>query len=109
MIATDNITLTVFPFEDLSVNKELNIFCRSFSTDLVTELSKFRQFQVINGLYSLEDEKSGKISHESQTDYFIDGSFRYDKDPLRINVQLYSSCTSERLPSSRLAQTKWRV
>lgn len=34
MIVNDNIALTVFEFEDLSLNKELNIFCRSFSAEL---------------------------------------------------------------------------
>src|SRR5262245_57571268 len=102
MIATDNITLTVYPFEDLSVNKELNIFCRSFSIDLVTDLSKFRQFRVINGVHSLKNGESGETSHEAICDYFIEGSFRYDKDPLRINVQLYNGPTRHLVWANRL-------
>ena len=42
-----HITLTVLPFEDLSQQKELGVFCRAFSADLTTELSRFRQFRDI--------------------------------------------------------------
>jgi len=44
--ANAHITVTVFPFENLSLERELGIFCRSFSVDLLTELSRFRQIQV---------------------------------------------------------------
>lgn len=102
MKVTDNITLTVFPFEDLSVSKELNIFCRSFSVDLLTELSKFRQFEVINGHYSPKNADNGEMTDDVSCDYFIQGSFRYDKDPLRINVQLYDGQTRQLVWGNRL-------
>ena len=51
--ANAHITVTVFPFENLSLERELGIFCRSFSVDLVNELSRFRQFQVAGTNYDM--------------------------------------------------------
>jgi len=103
MHSPDHITLAVLPFENLSQKTDVNIFCRSFSSDLVTELSKFRQFQVIS---CPDNSTPGAFftigSDKFHTDYFIQGSFRYDKDPLRINVQLYDSHTQHLVWGNRL-------
>src|ERR1044072_7512994 len=103
MHSSDHITLAVLPFENLSQKTDVNIFCRSFSSDLVTELSKFRQFQVVNYPFnSSSDVPFAKLSDQLNTDYFVQGSFRYDKDPLRINVQLYDSRTRYLVWGNRL-------
>ncbi len=103
MHSSDQITLAVLPFENLSQKDDVNIFCRSFSSDLVTELSKFRQFQVVSYPYSYSpDRPFAELSDQANSDYFIQGSFRYDKDPLRINVQLYDSHTRHLVWGNRL-------
>ena len=99
------ITLTVLPFEDLSLGKELGVFCRSFSTDLVTELSRFRQFQVISIPTQAGEEsdfQSTKTFDSLKSDYFIQGTFRSDKELVRINVQLYNSATHQMVWGNRL-------
>jgi TolB-like protein len=102
MHSPDHITLAVLPFENLSQKADVSIFCRSFSSDLVTELSKFRQFQVISyPSNSSPDTPFAKLD-KFNADYFIQGSFRYDKDPLRINVQLYDSHTQHVVWANRL-------
>ena len=103
--AMSHITLTVLPFEDLSHNKELGIFCRSFSFDLVSELSRFRQFEVISIPHQVaadDDFKSSKTFDSLKSDYFIQGTFRCDKDLVRINVQLYNSNTHQMIWGNRL-------
>ena len=99
-----HITLTVFPFEDLSLQKELGVFCRSFSVDLITELSRFRQFQVISlpprGAGPLPDPE--KLIEDLHTDYFIQGTFRCEHEKVRINVQLYNNATRHMLWGNRL-------
>lgn len=104
MQATDHITLTIFPFEDLSLQKEPGIFCRAFSTDLITELSRFRQFRVINlPAQDLEaDVSASKLFDSAKTDYFIQGTFRCEKELVRINVQLYNSSTRHMVWGNRL-------
>jgi len=91
--ANAHITLTVFPFEDLSLERELGIFCRSFSVDLVTELSRFRQFQVISLPARANDTGVTTTGwfEDLQTDYFIQGTFRCEQEKVRINVQLYNN------------------
>jgi TolB-like protein len=103
MHSSDHITLAVLPFENLSQKTDVNIFCRSFSSDLVTELSKFRQFHVVSYPFnSTFDIPFAKLSDQLNTDYFVQGSFRYDKDPLRINVQLYDTHTQHLVWGNRL-------
>jgi TolB-like protein/tetratricopeptide (TPR) repeat protein len=104
MQATDHITLAVFPFEDLSLQKELGIFCRSFSSDLTTELCRFRQFHVISLPQKDPNEESfpTKQFESLETDYFIQGSFRCDKEMVRINIQLYNSNTRHMVWGNRL-------
>jgi TolB-like protein len=104
MRANDHITLTVFPFEDLSLQKESGIFCRAFSIDLITELSRFRQFQVIGIPVHTTDAASSstKLFDSLQTDYFIQGTFRCEKEIVRINVQLYNSDTRHMVWGNRL-------
>ena len=104
MQATNQITLAVFEFEDLSLQKNLGIFCRSFSTDLVTELSKFKQFRVANcPVYFLNaDDTRSALFDELNADYFIQGSFRYANEQVRINVQLYNSHTRHLVWANRL-------
>lgn len=98
-----HITLTVLPFENLSEQKELGIFCRSFSSDLVTELSRFRQFEVISlPPQTSSDFQSTKSFDALRSDYFIQGTFRCDKDVVRINVQLYNSQTHQMIWGNRL-------
>src|SRR6185436_854957 len=101
--ADGHITLTVFPFEDLSIQRELGIFCRSFSVDLVTELSRFRQFQVISLPARTNDVElaTTRLFEDLQTDYFIQGTFRCEQEKVRINVQLYNNETRHMLWGNR--------
>ncbi len=92
-----SVVLAVFPFENLSNQEGFDIFCKSFCIDLITELSRFRQFQII-AYQSIKDLQAGAGTEDEQfsrlsTDYFIQGSFRNDKDAVRVNAQLYDSHT----------------
>ena len=80
------VTLAIFPFENLTEGKALDVFCRSFSIDLLTELSRFRQFRIIAHESVL---KEGESSFQKiKPDYIIKGSFRYHNEHIRINAQL---------------------
>jgi len=98
------VTLTILPFDNLSQRKELGIYCRSFTIDLVTELSRFRQFSIISlplsGLAA--DFNESKSFEDLHFDYFIQGSFRCDQELVRINVQLYNSHSRAMIWGNRL-------
>lgn len=103
MQPTAHITIAIFPFEDFSKENELNIFCRSFSADLITELSKFRQFQIIRLTpMPAEEIYSSGYFEKLNIDYYIQGSFRCEKGILRINVQLYNSVSQHLVWGNRL-------
>lgn len=92
-----DLTLAVLPFENLTQGGEADILCKSFSIDLITELSRFRQFQIIS-FDSVRDlqlnaAEEREFLEDLHTDYFVRGSFRTDKQCIRINVQLVSSGT----------------
>jgi TolB-like protein/tetratricopeptide (TPR) repeat protein len=98
----EHITLTVLPFDNLSQTKELAIFCRSFSDELITELSRFRQFRVIRLPVQTIADDSASLVNSLKTDYFIQGTFRCEKQTVRINVQLYNGGTHQMIWGNRL-------
>lgn len=88
-------TIAIFPFENLSQDRSHDLFCRSFTSELITELSKFRQLAVI-GQYSvnqLVEQRRGleDALRELKADFHITGSFRSMADQFRLNVQLHES------------------
>jgi TolB-like protein len=87
------VTIAVFPFENLTVNEDLHIFCKSFCTDLITELSSFRQFQIIAYQSVLQFPVPQKAASfpDFDYDYYIQGSFRNDQGHIRVNAQLYNN------------------
>ena len=87
MYKDQEITVTIFPFESLTKADGQDIFCKTFYTDLLTELSRFRQFGIVGG-------ESGQAPGD-QSDYAIKGSFRFQADTLRINAQLLNNTTGQ--------------
>lgn len=91
------IALAVLPFENLTPGGDADIFCRSFSIDLITELSRFRQFEII-AFDSVRDLRPDAKEQQAffddlHTDYFVSGSFRFHRKKIRINVRLLKSDT----------------
>lgn len=97
--------LAVYPFENLTANKDHNIICKSFCIDLITELSRFRHFQIISyqtvtQLKSLQDNNTDTI--KLNTDYHIFGSVRILNIDIRINIQLINSKTGKVVWAERM-------
>ncbi|MEW2923286.1 hypothetical protein AB1A65_17585 [Muricauda sp. ANG21] len=87
-----NITLTVLPFENLSKNGERDIYCKSFSLDLLTGLSQFRQFEIL--YLNPFDVETLNPDILSGCDYHVCGAFSEHEGNLKINVQLIDSASS---------------
>lgn len=86
---SNEVSLAIFPFENLTEANGLDIICKSFYIDLVTELSRFRQFRILAS-------ESLQGSTAIASDYTIKGSFRHHtNDVLRINAQLLKTSTNE--------------
>lgn len=97
IILQKGITIAVFPFENLTPVGEADIFCKAFAIDLITELSRFRQFQIVS--YDTVEEQHNRkdieyhLSGMLEIDYYVKGSFRQWESQIRINVQLINSKT----------------
>ena len=83
-----SISLAISPFENLSKGNDLEIICHSFSLDLITELSRFKQFQIIAPDSVGQIENGTPNDLDLDIDYQIKGSFRANGDAIRINAQL---------------------
>lgn len=105
MKSANTISIAVLPFEDLSIHKDTTIFCKSFCIDLITELSFFKQFniiayqtaQFIQSSSALQDLNVG----EWDIDYYIQGSYRGGEDNIRVNAQLFQTETNRLVWANR--------
>lgn len=76
------ISLVIYPFENITDENGMASLCKSFYIDLVTELTRFQQFRII---------PFESVSEGSQLDYSIKGSLGYQKETYRINAQLVNN------------------
>lgn len=81
-VNSSEISLAIFPFENITEQNGIASFCKTFYIDLVTELTRFQQFRII----PFESATVGVHS-----DYSIKGSFAYQKGIYRINAQLVNN------------------
>lgn len=93
--ASSELTIAVLPFENLSENNKQDVFCKSFCQDIITELSRFKQFQIIayDSIKDLPAQASSKDEplQKLNSDYFIKGSFLNHNQFFKINAQLVNS------------------
>ncbi len=86
------IKIAVLPLENLNEGSEAGILCKSFSIELITELSRFRQFQIIPletaSKLTSGDMMDHQLLDKLHPDYIVKGSFRTQDDDVRINAQL---------------------
>ncbi len=102
--AASFVTLAILPFENLTEGKQMELFCKSFCIDLITELSKFRHFQIIAYPTAINLQinlDSGQNIPDTAADYYVQGSFRNEATLIRINVQLFDSSTHRLIWANR--------
>lgn len=84
MTPSKTITLGIAPFENLSGRDTLQVWGKSFVYELVTQLSRFKQFQI--RVLKSEDHVPEDV------DYLIAGSYRLDSsDNLHIHARLINT------------------
>lgn len=86
---SNEIVIGVFPFENLADGAGNDFFCKSLYYDLVTELSRFRQFRIIASQSLQYDGQSLSDTFNYVPDYVIRGSVRSISGTIRINAQLF--------------------
>jgi len=82
---TGAVAVVVVPFDDLSGNGERAYFARGFADDIVADLSRFTDLDVI------ASPGTGPDAAGADVDYVLTGSLRRDGDALRVTAQLAST------------------
>jgi serine/threonine protein kinase/tetratricopeptide (TPR) repeat protein len=90
--AANHKTIAVLPFADLSGNPGNEYFCNGITEDILTQLSKIADLNVISRTTMMQYQGSKKslkqIGHELQAGVILEGSVRRAQDRVRIVAQL---------------------
>jgi len=85
-------TIAVLPFENISPEKENEYFSDGLTEELIANLSKLKEIQVISRTTSMQYKGTKKdiktIGRELSARYILEGSVRKFQDNLRITAQL---------------------
>jgi TolB-like protein len=94
-IETQPVNLAVLPFDNLTGNIEQDYFSRGFVEDLIADLSRFQNLEIIssNTILALNQKKNIdlSLSQKLNVQYVLKGNLRKFGDKLRINTQLVNA------------------
>ena len=98
-------SIAVLPFENMSSDSEQEYFSDGISEDIITEISRFRDFLVIarNSSFAYKGEQADikQISRELGVHYLLQGSVRRGGDRVRITAQLIDAESGSHLWAER--------
>lgn len=91
-IRSASISVAILPFQNMSEDKSIDVFSLGLTMDIINDLSRFREFQIISydavkSLHPNEKPETGTIAHLG-IDYAVKGLLRYRNEKLLINLQL---------------------
>lgn len=90
-----HIYLAILPLQNLSDDSSIEQFCTGLVMDLITDLSRFRSFQIISydaikNIHPNEKINSPEL-HKLKLDYLLKGLVRFHNGKLIVNVQLINA------------------
>jgi TolB-like protein/Tfp pilus assembly protein PilF len=89
---TDEPTIAVLPFNNMSDDKEQEYFSDGITEDIITALSKYRWLKVVarNTTFGFKDQSPNvaELARQLSADYVVEGSVRKAGDRVRITAQL---------------------
>ena len=98
-------SIAVLPFVNLSDNPEQDYFCHGVSSEIHTDLTRFRDLFVSgrSSCLAVNDQFSDvtEIANKLGVQYLVRGGIRSDRDRVRINVELVEAETGGVLWSER--------
>ncbi|TAX66767.1 adenylate/guanylate cyclase domain-containing protein (plasmid) [Rhizobium ruizarguesonis] len=97
--------IAVLPFSNLSGNAQQQYLCDGLTEDIITELSRFRQMQVISRNSSSRfrgtDIDMIRVGRELGAHYLVEGSVRQMAGRTRITAQLIDAATGVHIWAER--------
>ncbi len=98
-------SIAVLPLENLSGDEETEYFSDGITEDIITQLSKISDLNVISRTSVMQYKQTVKtireIGHELNVSTVLDGSVRRDGDRVRIVSQLIEATTNDLLWAER--------
>ncbi len=98
---SDDLSIAVLPFENLSTEEDAVIFRDGVTEDILTQLSKLKELHVISRTSVMQYKDTKKtipeIAKELGVSYILEGSIRKYGDAIRITAQLIDANTDEHI------------
>ncbi|MBT4490912.1 MAG: hypothetical protein HOK30_01075 [Rhodospirillaceae bacterium] len=104
-VLTDKPSIAVLPFDNMSGDPEQEYFADGITEDIITELSRFREFLVIarnsTFVYKGEAKDLSTVARELNARYIVEGSVRKAGNRVRVTAQLIEGATNTHLWADR--------
>jgi TolB-like protein/class 3 adenylate cyclase len=101
----DKPSIAVLPFQNMSGDPEQEYFADGLAEDIITELSRFREFAVIarnsTFFYKGKPLDLSQVSRDLNVRYVLEGSVRKVGRRVRVAVQLIEAVTNDHLWAER--------
>jgi adenylate cyclase len=102
---SDKPSIAVLPFTNMSADPEQQYFSDGITEDIITDLSRFREFVVIarHSSFRFRDSAADvkRVGHELGVRYVVEGSVRRVGDRIRITAQLIDAANDVHLWAER--------
>jgi adenylate cyclase len=101
----DRPSIAVLPFQNMSGDQEQDYFADGLAEDIITELSRFREFAVIarnsTFFYKGKPLDVTQVAHDLKVRYVLEGSVRKVGNRVRVTAQLIDASTNDHLWAER--------
>lgn len=87
----NTIYLAILPIQNLSKDSSLDMFCTGLVMDLITDLSRFRSFQLLSNDITQNLSPNQHRLENLSVDYLVKGAVRYYQEKLYFNLQLFNA------------------
>jgi adenylate cyclase len=101
----DKPSIAVLPFQNMSGDPEQEYFADGLAEDIITEISRFREFAVIarnsTFFYKGKSLDVAQVARELKVRYLLEGSVRKIGNRVRVTAQLIDALTNDHLWAER--------
>jgi adenylate cyclase len=101
----DKPSIAVLPFQNMSGDPEQEYFADGLAEDIITELSRFREFAVIarnsTFFYKGKPLSVPQVARELQVRYVLEGSVRKIGSRVRVTAQLIDAMSNDHIWAER--------
>ena len=102
---SDKPSIAVLPFQNMSSDPEQEYFADGLAEDIITELSRFREFAVIarnsTFFYKGKPIDVTQVARDLRVRYVLEGSVRRVGNRVRVTAQLIDAVTNDHLWAER--------